>query len=175
MPSPPKQKESWDSNVIGISSNWISATKTLFELGLADPRGLDYREVDIVAGAVGSQCEVVHVHAWIIPSTTTNPPRYAVTWSGSVYPIVRGGPAANLATDIQALRNQKEVPSLRTFERQFVSEASFFPIKACLLLRLGEIEAARTLCEAAQKEQEKYAIGSRSFRNVGTRLGLVAL
>jgi hypothetical protein len=56
IPEPPQQKSSWASPQTQLPANLISATTRLFEQGLADPRGMEYREIEIDLGrAWGSE------------------------------------------------------------------------------------------------------------------------
>ncbi len=90
--------------------------------------------------------------------------RFAVCWNGLVYQTVAVGSRASLDDDISALVRADEAmrakymkgrPSSPFYrfrhawaEGSSVSHQSLLPIKACLLLRLGEVESARSLWTA---------------------------
>jgi hypothetical protein len=163
MPTPPQQGQPWTPPKSQLPEVALDAMKALFDEGLADPRGCDYREIKVAVGNCWSgDSGVVTTHGWIIPGK--NP--FAICWNGLVYPVVSTGPAADLRADIlamltadrQQLKKQGFVESetitapgmKKTYtsypahvhasvtERQGVSYKSMLPFKAVLLLRLGE-------------------------------------
>jgi hypothetical protein len=122
----------------------------LFEQGLADPRGCEYRSVSVGTGNCWfGDGGVVECHAWVLPAKEKSGQRFAVCWNGMVYPIVSTGDKADWKADIQALL--KSVDDARkgqadaTFwrfgsgcpnEGTSVSERSMLPLKVCMVLRL---------------------------------------
>jgi hypothetical protein len=52
FPKPPQQRSQWSAP--GETNELVSATTTLFNQGLADPRGCDYREVELETGDIWS-------------------------------------------------------------------------------------------------------------------------
>jgi len=81
----------------------------LFDAGLADPRGGDYREVEIfdhswftgplVAGSrhLDNGTKTVRTHAWLFPG------EFAVCWDGLVYRVRRKGTVVDLEKDVQTI------------------------------------------------------------------------
>ena len=68
LPLPPKQRASWTAPKNDLPTNYVSATELLFQQGMADPRGCDYREIEIGTGEVWQgDGGVVKVHGWILP------------------------------------------------------------------------------------------------------------
>jgi hypothetical protein len=138
-------------------SQYKAAAK-LFEQGLADPRGLEYREIEI---AVGSPWDgggyPLKTHGWILPNDGKNG-QFAVAWNGLVYPIMSLGPSANLHNDWEAKSKGEDRNSI--MGRGSVSEASAVhfeilePLKVVLLLRLGETELARRLWELVPHDEK---------------------
>ena len=51
IPDPPRQKDPWTPPRTKLPRFLVTATTALFEQGVADPRGCEYREVEIVDGA----------------------------------------------------------------------------------------------------------------------------
>src|SRR5882672_6282938 len=51
IPESPQQKSPWTLPQTQLPQNLISAAARLFEQGLADPRGMEYREVEVIVGA----------------------------------------------------------------------------------------------------------------------------
>ena len=75
----------------------MKATTLLFEHGVADPRGCEYREVDLGDAAL------LTTGAFVLPARPGDAGRFAVGWDGVVYPAFRVGDAADLDADIRAL------------------------------------------------------------------------
>jgi hypothetical protein len=73
FPEPPQQQARWEVSANIFSSELVSATKTLFEQGLADPRGCDYREIDIHVGEVWrGDGGMIKTHGWVLPGAATS-------------------------------------------------------------------------------------------------------
>lgn len=165
LPTPPQQTSPWTPPA-GLPGPLVSAATTLFDQGLADPRGGDYRQVSVGVGNVwGGDGGVARTHAWVLPADTPGGQQFAVCWNGLVYPVASVGGPADLSADVLALVQAdakirsafvKANPTGSYFrfmhgaipEGESVSETSFLPIKACLLLRLGEGDLARTFWDA---------------------------
>ena len=140
LPTPPQQNVPWLHSDDALSK----AAVTLFEQGLADPRGLEYREIDI---AVGNPWDgggyPVKTHGWILPKKGKDA-QFAVAWNGLVYPVVRVGAPADLHKDWMPPDSKTAQAMGHGFygasEALSVSSNSFNLLKLVLLLRLGEIE-----------------------------------
>src|SRR5437879_796540 len=52
IPDPPRQREPWTPPETTLPKFLVRASATLFEQGLADPRGCDYRAIEIGVGSV---------------------------------------------------------------------------------------------------------------------------
>ena len=61
MPEPPSQGEPWTAPATKLPKFLVSATGILFEQGVADPRGCEYREVE-----VGGDW-IVKAHGFVLP------------------------------------------------------------------------------------------------------------
>lgn len=69
MPTPPSQGKPWEPTKAKLADVVVSATKVLFEQGLADPRGCEYREIEVATGSCRSgDGGVVTTHGWVLPS-----------------------------------------------------------------------------------------------------------
>ncbi|MCE0485151.1 MAG: hypothetical protein LV479_13055, partial [Methylacidiphilales bacterium] len=134
----------------------MSAITELFNEGMADPRGCEYREVEITAGLGEGD---VKTHGWVLPGDGKE--LFAVTWSGVVYPLKSAGPPADLKKDVTDLlaRDQKMWGHYnptnadirghyRVNEWMAITHDGLLPLKAALLLRLGRAD----LAEAVWKE-----------------------
>jgi hypothetical protein len=98
LPTPPQQNAPWPHGDDALSR----AAATLFEQGLADPRGLEYREIEIAAGSPwDGGGNPLKTHGWILPDDGKDG-QFAVAWNGLVYPVMSLGPSANLHNDWEA-------------------------------------------------------------------------
>jgi hypothetical protein len=159
LPTPPQQKSEWKPPADAkLPEKFISATRVLFEQGMADPRGLEYRNVEVVIGDVwGGQGASVKTHAWIIPTDKTakaDVARFVAAWNGLVYPAISVGDPADLKADVAAMCDADE--KMRAEQEKANGKGSFYRFRnavpesqsldyktltatrACMLLRLGE-------------------------------------
>ena len=177
IPDPPRQREQWQRPATTLPRFFVTATATLFVQGLADPRGCDYRVIEIGVGSVWSgDGGVVKTHGWVLPAKHGEKTRFAIAWSGLVYPTVSIGEPADLAADVQTI--DREARSARDAgaksvggsdvgfnrfgtnnETSSVSATSLHAIKVCLLLRLGRADLAETV----------WAAGTIGLRDNGDR------
>jgi hypothetical protein len=143
----------------------LSATAHLFETGLADPRGCEYRAVEVAVGSCWSgDGGILKTRAWVLPGKAGDGQRFAVGWNGLVYPVVAVGERADLRADVLAVVKADE-EALAAYEKQHgpnsyyrfrhawseghsLAYNSLLPLRACLLLRLGEEELARRVWRA---------------------------
>ena len=160
LPVPPRQQEAWTPAANTLPPAVVSAARTLFAQGLADPRGCAYRVIGIGTGSCWQgDGGVVTVHGWVLPPAPGSTARFAVGWNGLVYPVVSVGAPADVHADILALIKADDTARAAytqkhpnfpythleqaTSEAQSLSETTLMPLKACLLLRLGEGELAQ--------------------------------
>src|SRR5687767_616435 len=52
IPEPPAQRKAWIARSSTLPESYITATRMLFDLGLADPRECEYREIAVGTGSV---------------------------------------------------------------------------------------------------------------------------
>ena len=142
LPQPPKQNSAWAAPESNLPTNYVTATALLFEQGLADPRGCDYREIEVGTGNVwGGDGGVVKTHGWVLPGHRET--RFGICWNGLVYPLVSIGTNADLEADV-ALMTTNSMGSWRAAlpESASVAVNTLQGIHGCLLLRLGRIDMA---------------------------------
>jgi hypothetical protein len=168
IPDPPGQKQPWAPPKTSLPRFLVKASTTLFEQGLADPRECDYRAIEVAAGSVWSNlAEIGSTHGWVLPERPGETTRFAVAWSGLVYPTVSVGAPADLEADVKALetaaRARREALRDRpgtdaagafggfgtTHEWYPVSLEGLHPIKVALLLRIGRVDLAERVWAAA--------------------------
>jgi hypothetical protein len=174
-PEPPRQGERWAPPKHRLPVEWVRAADTLFQQGLADPRGCEYRVVRVTVVKGGffrqtSDTSPMTTHAWVLPVRPGDPRRYAVGWSGLVVPVDFVGDKADLAADVRtSVRYAKGADRDEILAEWPVGSVAWSlwyknldPFAGCLLLRAGEGELASQLWEA-------YAAGSK-LREPYTRL-----
>ena len=102
LPEPPQQHTPWTPPVpsAALPEKLLAATRELFAQGLADPRGCEYREVEVITQGWG---EATMVHAWVLPAGPGVAQRFAVGWNGLVYPVLKVGAPADLHAEVRAI------------------------------------------------------------------------
>ena len=185
LPDPPRQRLAWEPPRVPLPEKLVTATAKLFEQGLADPRGCEYREVEIASGSIGGWAGRVKTHAWVLPAAPQpGGRRFAVGWNGLVYPLESVGEKADLRQDVLALVAQDEKmpaagrgvsPIISPYDDCCPATPNFnslshqwhMSIKAAMLLRLGEGELARkvwydmnggTSAEANDEDKDPYLV-----------------
>lgn len=128
-----------------LPTNYVSATELLFQQGLADPRGCDYREIEIGTGEVWQgDGGVVKMHGWVLPGKSQG--KFAVCWNGMVYPVISVGTNADLDADVAMLVTNRMTSWRQALpEALTASEKWLDGLKGCFLLRLGRADLAKCL------------------------------
>lgn len=158
LPEPPAQHQPWVPPASDLPELLVSATGRLFEQGLADPRGCEYREVQVEVGNLWSgRADVLKTRGWVLPPAPRETQRFAVCWNGLVYPVVRVGEPADMSADVLAALDDHQRQggagrwrldlahpeySGAVSEAQSATTNVFSPIRVCLLLRLGRADLA---------------------------------
>lgn len=147
IPVPPRQSDPWAPvRHAAISVESLEQARALFEAGLADPRGGEYREVELAVYRVGTgnRKEPIRTNAWVFPE------RFAVCWNGLVYPVANVGRAADIEADVGELAHVLD--QKRLFQSWFPRFAAgldgnghFMAASTDLLLRLGRSDLAAKL------------------------------
>ena len=169
LPIPPMQLEAWVAPKCDVPGDVVAAARRLFELGLADPRGGEYRELSInVDNYDSTEAVLVKCHGWVLPDAENRKSQYAVCWNGLVYPVVEVKEKADLKQDVAGLlrkdaaemaKEEKEnasfpitlrLESWNDREEDTVSLLKMEAIRQALLLRLGEGELASKVHHASR-------------------------
>lgn len=163
-PEPPQTGQPWLPPESRLPQTWVRAIELLLAHGLADPRGCEYREVEVMCGSVWSNRGIaVTTHAWLLPreaETAPDAPRFAVTWSGLVYPVEKVGAAANLAADVEKLLKKQPAGWRRAMpEKKLVSHEQPHPLKGVLLFVLGDAPRAEAMWKVAPPDAEDWLKG----------------
>jgi hypothetical protein len=174
LPQPPQQGAPWTAPASAIPTNYITASTALFNLGLADPRGCDYREIEVGTGNVWSGDNgVVKTHGWVFAGKDNQ--QFAVCWNGLVYPVVHTGEAADWRADARAFVGKVQRQFRKALPEEYeISHESCRPIKGCLLLRLGEPKLADDLWLAIQLASDWDLISHASQAGVSNSIPVPA-
>ncbi|MES2474337.1 MAG: hypothetical protein V4640_01060 [Verrucomicrobiota bacterium] len=99
--APPQQSAPWKlPEGVADADGKIQATvHTLFELGMADPRGCSYRHVTLRQDGLTREGR-----GWVLPG-----PNKVIGWNGLVYTAEEVGGAADLADDVEILKRSGEL------------------------------------------------------------------
>lgn len=156
LPVPPMQHSRWQIPQPQLPTNYLSATRLLFEQGLADPRDCDYRTIEVGTGDVwAGDGGVVETHGWILPGKQKQ--HFAICWNGLVYPVVSAGTKADLEADVTGMVTNGMVTWRSVIpEGLAVSPQSMLGIKGCLLLRLGRIDLATRYWQAQMQRGQDF-------------------
>ncbi len=169
IPDPPATHEKWKP--LEEPKLLPDVTQLLFGLGMADPRGCEYRQIQVMTGNVwgnrsgrdwSTDGTVMQTHGWVLPADAKSAQRFAVCWNGLVYPVLAVGELCDVDEDV---RKQVQPPeqgskdSMRRFwrrgavdERYSLSFETPLPLKSVLLMRLGKAELASAVWEASHRD-----------------------
>ena len=175
LPVPPRQHDPWPRPATTLPATLVDATALLFDQGMADPRGGEYRRVGVVTGTSWDGPGVTDTHAWVMPAAAPSAQRFAVCWSGLVYPCVTVGGQADLAVDARdlldadrkardlwaKLKDQNVGPFRHRYDQgtaqaEPVAADSVTPLKTCLLLRAGETQLAESYWPAVADDARPH-------------------
>ena len=74
LPEPPSQRKAWTAPPTTLPATLVSAVDLLFQQGMADPRGCEYREIEAVVGNVwNGDGGVQKVHGWVFQAIRPTP------------------------------------------------------------------------------------------------------
>lgn len=139
FPLPPQQNAPWKAARDDAFSQVVTR---LFKAGLADPRGAQYREVELVAGPTrwtrpGQTAP--QLRAFVLPSTDEKA-RFAVTWNGQIYRVTSVAQPKDWRADWAQMAKKPLVAARQSYFGGEQIEADFStptPLKAILAARLG--------------------------------------
>lgn len=175
FPDPPRQGAPWTPPETALPRFLVSATEALFAQGVADPRGCEYREVEMVSTpGLWDARQPIPARAFVLPAVEGDDRRFAVGWNGLLARVRQVGPEADLAADVrawgEALREGRRAAATDRFNRPGAhfwrsgprpadraaagdasapAPVSVSPMQVCLLLRLGRADLAESLFAAA--------------------------
>lgn len=141
LPEPQQQHAPWNPPATKLPHDAVSAVAQLFGQGFADPRGCEYREIEVLTGSVWGGVETTKTRGWVLPGTDA--PRFAIAWNGLVYPAQSVGAARDVRRDARAaIATGADANPQIARESQCVSIARPRRLMIPLLLRLGHADLA---------------------------------
>ena len=157
--TPPEQLQLWTVPPTKLPTVVVSAIAELFNDGLPDPRGCEYREIKI--HEFGTR--TVTIHGWVLPEAQGHP-REAIGWNGVIYQPVEVGAPVDLHAEFAVLAAKRD--------RRFLGNGigwpmsdwgslradSGLPIEVAFLLRLGEVSLAEGTWDAGYAGDEKAKV-----------------
>jgi len=137
LPVPPQQTAPWTP---ATNDAYTKAAETLFNQGMADPRGLDYREIEVVVGDPwGGGGGTFKTHGWVLPAKGAG--SFAVTWNGLVYPTLKVGALASVEEDwAPGSKAAKYGERSEGGDAHTVTHEAQSELRRLMLLRLGKTE-----------------------------------
>jgi len=110
--------------VTQLPAKFVSAAGLLFQFGLADPRGCEYREIEVVSsGNIHSMSRSGKIHGWLLPEKDGVTQRFAICWNGLVYPVLSIGAIADCRDDMwQMLKIDRENCEKALWEHKILEE-----------------------------------------------------
>jgi hypothetical protein len=175
LPTPPQQAAVWTPPPGASPKKLVSAATMLFHQGLADPRGCEYREIELLCHREHylPSHELLATRGWVLPGPPQGQ-RFVIAWNGLVCPVTKVGPTADVRKDTLALIAEDEAERAKftkdnpgaPFTRQSppgpdailphdvadeleaFSHKTLRPMKACVLLRMGHGDLAARLWNA---------------------------
>jgi hypothetical protein len=101
FPVPPKQHQPWHPEP-AIPTNVVSAAEAIFEQGFPDPRGCEYREIEVeVCDVWDGKALLVTTHGWVLPDKIgTN--HFAICWNGLIYPVANVSKRVDLDSEVSS-------------------------------------------------------------------------
>lgn len=138
-------------------------TGLVFNLGMADPTGGEYRQIKLELGqGYGSWVQLTH--GWVLPADEKSPQRFAVCWDGLVHPVTAVGAPCDVDKDMEvligkldAVKGKGFIWEVDAFSSRVVSWRNWSSTKCALLLRIGKKDLATRLWDASRAmRDEKY-------------------
>jgi hypothetical protein len=156
-PLPPQQNQEWTPPATTLQPVVVEAITELFKDGLPDPRGCEYREIEIAE----TKTWKFKANGWVLPGTGMQ--KYAIAWNGVIYPVASVGAAVDLSKELAAIPpNQRRFRGYGVgwpMSDQLSSNVKYgaLPLHVAFLLRLGEGKLAEEMWVAGYADQRNIA------------------
>lgn len=160
------QLAAWSPSSSVLPTNLQSTVDFLFRTGLADPRGCEYREIEIIVGSLAKTSGVpVKTRGWVLPAASGARTNYGICWNGMIYPLISVGNPTNAMADARSLirvmtetmTRNKGIGSMRsqvvTSEDYCVGTQWLTPVNMALILRIAPDEFAEACARLVEKDE----------------------
>jgi len=161
------QSATWSLSSSALPTNLQRSVDFLFRTGMADPRGCDYREIEIVVGSLSKVSGVaVKTRGWVLPVTAGARTNYGIAWNALIYPLVSVSNSANAKEDARTMMRvitdtmtqNRGIGSLRSqvcaTEDYCVGTQWLTPAKLALILRIAPDEFAGACARLVEKDEQ---------------------
>ncbi|MCH8978864.1 MAG: hypothetical protein IH945_06430 [Armatimonadetes bacterium] len=158
------ENQSWERYPTSLPSAFVDAADLLFEHGLEDPTGGEYREIAVtVPSSLKNEEKQIKTNGWVFTDQTTGL-LYAVCWDGMRYEVDWVGRKTEISRDLVPPKQPEQPLIIVGFMRAPVEYPTFSPhsrVGAALLYRLkDEYNAKRAL------PTESYERGISIWRSI---------
>ena len=167
-PEPPQQHAAWIPPKTALPAAVVAAATKLFAQGLSDPRGCEYRELELDVGEPWQgAASPIKTHGWVLPAAPRGE-TFAIAWNGLVYRTRSVGAPADIVKDARAIiaadataraQAEKDNPGFGYHRFPAAGEAYGVAVetvtatKAILLLRIGQPALAEKDLEDRGRER----------------------
>ncbi len=173
FPQLPASRLPWIVPQTTLSASVTVAIDRVFAIGLPDPRGCEYRSIQVETGNVWAHQPLPRwTNGWVLPeiANDTDAERWAIGWNGLMYPVASMGSPVDLASDVhEMIRFSKELPDQRKnisghgkigsnvviryrdyhhrgiSEKQNLDCQKLSPLRAILVFRYGKVQLAEEM------------------------------
>ncbi len=160
LPEPPAQHQPWTPpSGRGLPEYVVTVAGKLFDAGLADPRGGEYREIEFAVPFADypEAHDRLKTHAWVFSN------QYAVGWNGLVYRPLTIGLRADLDGDVRTIAATEPwsgriplpkppPPERAAFWFNMEGPGTLAPLSMALLVRLGRSDLAQQIWQAPESK-----------------------
>lgn len=149
------QSQPWRLLSTNLQPGLQSAVNVLFKTGMADPRGCEYREIEVVVGNFRTASATTNkTRGWVLPAANGVHKNFAIGWNGLIYPVESVGKPASAEDDARALIRAMSPPAIpnkvifdlgaQTYidEDYSLSVRWLTPAKAAMIFRFATPEIA---------------------------------
>jgi hypothetical protein len=154
VPAPPRQHAPWTAPKTSLPPVVVSAARELFEDGVADPRGCEFREVTYAWPPYSEKST-----GWVIDAKAV--PAYAVGWDGLIHEVKSVGLVLDLGREFRAKSMSFEFADTDAtrLDDPYWSNGitGMEPLKAALLLRVGRADLAEEFWKQGFKSHPELA------------------
>ena len=149
----------WKRYPTTLPSAFVDAADLLFEYGLEDPTGGEYREIAVtVPSSIKNDEKQISTRGWVFTDEKTGL-LYAICWDGMRYEVSWVGREAQISRDLVPPKQPEQPLIMRGFMRAPVEYPTFSPhtaVGAALLYRLKDDYNAKRILSTQSIDRGVY-------------------